>query len=321
MKKAFVVSFEHLPACMLGCYGHQWIETPNFDRLASLSVVFDQHYANDLSSQNSYPWWTGQTIPRAFGTQADENGLRLFENLREQGVQSTLLLESDSESGRNADTRTQEKYFKQFDQMETIVGQNGFKVSEVNTPIAQLIQAALKQLPEWMESPQDQLIWIRSEGVPLLPLAPEFFSTLYLDEVLDQEENEDDLEDKTELTEELDQLDSDESSEADLDVEDWQELVTVVSELFTNPEEWLELEDHERQMARAVYAGYVTLLDQWFGRLLDQLLEYAESQSILLIVTAARGDSELLGPVRQVENWGLFEEATHVSPLDFRFRE
>ncbi|QDT41151.1 Sulfatase [Gimesia alba] len=317
MKKAFVVSFEQLPACMLGCYGHQWIETPNFDRLASLSVVFDQHFANDLSSQNSYPWWTGHTIPCDFGTQTNENDTGLFELLREQRIQSTLLLESDSEAGRNADTRAQETYFNQFDQVETVSGQNGFKVSEVNTPIAQLMQVVLKRLPEWMESSQDQLVWIRSEGVPLLPLAPEFFSTLYLDEVLDQGESEDDFEEKAELAEEFDQLDSDENSESDLDVEDWQELVTVVAELFTNPEEWSELEDHERQMARAVYAGYVTLLDQWFGRLLDQLLDYAESQSILLIVTAARGDSELLGPVRQVENWDLFEEATHVPLLIF----
>lgn len=322
MKKAFVVSFEQLPSCMLGCYGHQWIETPNFDRLASLSVVFDQHFANDLSSQNSCPWWTGQTIPRAFGTQSNEHVATLFEHLREQGVQSTLLLESDSETGRNAITRAQETYFNQFDQVETVSGQNGFKVSEVNTPIAQLMQAALKRLPEWMECSQDQLIWIRSEGVPLLPLAPEFFSTLYLDEVLDQGESEDEPSEEAETLEDLEQFDedfteTDSDSETDLDVEDWQELVTVVAELFTNPEEWSELEDHERQMARVVYAGYVTLLDQWFGRLLDQLLEYAETQSLLLIVTAARGGSELLGPVRQVDNWGLFEETTHVPLLIF----
>ncbi|MCA9015908.1 MAG: sulfatase-like hydrolase/transferase, partial [Planctomycetaceae bacterium] len=323
MKKAFVVSFEQLPACMLGCYGHQWIETPNFDRLASLSVVFDQHFANDLSTHNSYPWWTGQTIPGAFEVQTNENVTTLFKHLKQQGIQSTLLLESDSEAGRNADTRSQEGYFEQFDQVETVTGQNGFKVSEVNTPIAQLMQAALERLPEWMARSEDQLIWIRSEGVPLLPLAPEFFSTLYLDEVLDQGDSDDDLAEEVDASSELDQFDAglltdvDEPSEVDLEEADWQELVTVVAELFTHPEEWSELEDHERQMARAVYAGYVTLLDQWLGRLLDRLLEYAETQSILLIVTAARGGKELLGPVRQVESWGLFEETTHIPLLIF----
>lgn len=322
MKKAFVVSFEQLPACMLGCYGHQWIETPNFDRLAADSIVFDQHFANDLSTQNSYPWWTSQTIPQAFGAQTNANAESLLQKLKEQGVQSTLLLESDSETGRTAGVRAQETWFAQFDQVETVTGQNGFKVSEAETPIAQLMQAALERLPEWMECSQDQLIWIRSEGVPLSPLAPEFFSTLYLDEVLDQGDDDDEITDEAAVSAEIDPLDTgfaetDDDSETDLDADDWQELISVVAELFMNSEEWSELEDHERQMARVVYAGYVTLLDQWFGRLLDRLLEYAETQSILLVVTAARGGNALLGPFRQVENWGLFEETAHIPLLIF----
>jgi len=322
MKKAFVISFEQLPACMLGCYGHQWIETPNLDRLASLSVLFDQHFANDLCmTQNSFPWWTGQTIPQAFEA-AEQSPDSLISHLKKQGIQSTLLLESDSEAGRNSRDRSQETFFEEFDHVETVAGRNGFKVSEEKTPVAQLMQAAIERLPEWMGNSQDQLIWIRSEGVPLEPLAPEFFSTLYLDEVLDQEETEDEDSDEAEFTDEPDVLDAeldlseaderDDHLESDLDAEDWQELIAVVAELFTSPEEWSELDDHERQMARVVYAGYVTLLDQWFGRLLDRILEYAETQPILLIVTAGQGGNELLGPVRQVENWGLFEEISHV---------
>tara|TARA_R110002095_G_scaffold101086_1_gene88850 strand:- start:3268 stop:4683 length:1416 start_codon:yes stop_codon:yes gene_type:complete len=318
MKKAFVISFEQLPACMLGCYGHQWIETPHFDRLASLSVLFDQHFANDLStSQNSFPWWTGQTIPQSLGA-GEQSRDSLMSHLKKQGIKSTLLLESDSETGRNATARAQETYFKEFDHVEAVTGQNGFQVSEAETPVARLVQAAIDRLPEWMADSQDQLIWIRSEGVPLEPLAPEFFSTLYLDEVLDQGADEDELAEETAAAGEPDSFDADDDEEADddletdLDAEDWQELISVVAELFTSPEEWAELDEHERQMARVVYAGYVTLLDQWLGRLLDQLLEYAATQPVLLIVTAARGGNELLGPDRQVENWGLFEEMSHV---------
>jgi len=114
-----------------------------------------------------------------------------------------------------------------------------------------------------------------------------------------QEETEDEDSDEAEFTDEPDVLDAeldlseaderDDHLESDLDAEDWQELIAVVAELFTSPEEWSELDDHERQMARVVYAGYVTLLDQWFGRLLDRILEYAETQPILLIVTAGQG--------------------------------
>lgn len=323
MKKAFVVSFEHLPACMLGCYGHQWIETPNFDRLASLSVLFDQHFANDLcTTQNSFPWWTGQTIPQAFEA-SEPSSDSFIPELKKKGIHSTLLLESDKEAGRNVSARAQEKFFNHFDQVETIAGLNGYDVSEADTPIAKLMQAAIDRLPAWMENSKEQLIWIRSEGVPLEPLAPEFFSTLYLDEVLDQGELEAELANEVEnsadqsIVEDVDAAFSEadesvDSEEADLIEEDWQELITVVSELFLNPEEWAELDDQERLMARAVYAGYVTLLDQWLGRFLDQLLEYAADHQILLIVTAGRGGCELLGPVRQVGNGGLFDETSHV---------
>ncbi|MFK7777828.1 MAG: sulfatase-like hydrolase/transferase [Gimesia sp.] len=323
MKKTFVISFEQLPACMLGCYGHQWIETPNFDRLASISVLFDQHFSNDLcTTRNSFPWWTGQTIPQAFDA-IEQSRNSFISNLKKQGVYSTLLLEADSESGRNASARAQEPFFQEFDQVETVAGLNGYQVRDDETPIAKLMQSAMDQLPGWMENSKDQIIWIRSEGIPLEPLAPEFFSTLYLDEVLDQGELEDEISDGAEISEaqfnadDADAVLSEASEienidEGDLVAEDWQELVTVVSEMFLNPEEWAELDDQERLMARAVYAGYVTLIDHWLGRFLDQLLEYSGTQEILLIVTAARGGNELLAPVRNVENWGLCDETSHV---------
>ncbi|QDT90742.1 sulfatase-like hydrolase/transferase [Gimesia algae] len=314
MKKAFVVSFEHLPACMLGCYGHQWIETPNFDRLASLSVLFDQHFANDLSlTENSFPWWTGQTLPYAYQSGHQQTHCFVTE-LKKQGIDTSLLLEADSDSGRNAAQRSQEPYFSRFDQVHTLTGTNAYQLSEIETPVAKLMQAAVERLPGWMEDSRDQLIWIRSEGVPALPLAPEFFATLYLDEVLDQDVSEEDLE---ETLPDIDTL-SDEVTETELEEEDWQELVSAVAELFISPEEWSELDEQERQMARVVYAGYVTMLDQWFGRFLDRLLEYAESHSILLIVTAAGGGNTLLGPLRKSDMGGLLEESTHVPLMMFR---
>ncbi|QDT25842.1 Sulfatase [Gimesia panareensis] len=322
MKKAFVVSFEQLPAFLLGCYGHQWIETPNFDRLASMSVVFDQHFANDLTTRkNSFPWWTGQTIPGTGGSDANESAC-FVSRLKTRNVKTTLLLETEAATGRTADMRAQEPFFAAFDQVETVTGKNGFEVSEVETPFARLMQTTLEQLPDWMAQPEDQLVWIRSEGVPQTPLVPEFYATLYLDEVLDQgdeAEPEETLTDELPVEPVLTDEDLDEfEDELDLaEEEDWEELIRAVVALFQSPEEWAELDDDERRMARAVYAGYVTLLDQWLGRFLDQLLEYAEQQSVLLIVTAARGSSELLGPVRDVENWGLFEETTHVPLLIF----
>ena len=322
MKKAFVVSFEQLPAFLLGCYGHQWIETPNFDRLASQSVVFDQHFANNLTSQgNTFPWWTGQTVPTQNNSSTSETAC-FVSRLKAQGVLSTLLLETEADVGRTALMREQEPFFDQFDEVESVTGKNGYELSEADSPFARLIQTTLERLPDWMASPDDQLVWLRSEGVPPLPLAPEFYATLYLDEVLDQgDESEEESEFvMDELPLEPVEADSEEELDDALDLEeddDWEELISAVVALFQSPEEWGDLDDDERRMARAVYAGYVTLLDQWLGRFLDSLLEYAEQHSILLIVTAARGSSSLLGPVRDAEDWGLFEETTHVPLLIF----
>ena len=43
---AVVLSLNQLSRRCLGCYGHEWIETPNLDRLASRGVVFDQCYSS-----------------------------------------------------------------------------------------------------------------------------------------------------------------------------------------------------------------------------------------------------------------------------------
>ncbi len=44
--RAIVLSFERLSRRCLGCYGHEWIETPNLDQLATRAVVFDQHFVS-----------------------------------------------------------------------------------------------------------------------------------------------------------------------------------------------------------------------------------------------------------------------------------
>ncbi len=44
--RAIVLSLDQLSRRCLGCYGHEWIETPNLDRLASRGVVFDQCFSS-----------------------------------------------------------------------------------------------------------------------------------------------------------------------------------------------------------------------------------------------------------------------------------
>ena len=43
---ALVVTFDQLPASILGCYGNEWIETPHCDRLAASGLVSDHCWAS-----------------------------------------------------------------------------------------------------------------------------------------------------------------------------------------------------------------------------------------------------------------------------------
>ena len=49
--QVLVLNASSLHLGFLGCYGNGWIATPNLDRFAAESVVFDQHYACDLSCE------------------------------------------------------------------------------------------------------------------------------------------------------------------------------------------------------------------------------------------------------------------------------
>ncbi|MBC7817991.1 MAG: sulfatase-like hydrolase/transferase [Planctomycetaceae bacterium] len=44
--RAIVLALDQLSRRCLGCYGHEWIETPNLDRLAACGTVFDQCFAS-----------------------------------------------------------------------------------------------------------------------------------------------------------------------------------------------------------------------------------------------------------------------------------
>jgi arylsulfatase A-like enzyme len=44
--RILVIEASALHLGFLGCYGNDWVATPNLDRLAAESVVFDQHFAD-----------------------------------------------------------------------------------------------------------------------------------------------------------------------------------------------------------------------------------------------------------------------------------
>lgn len=56
-----IVACNALHLGFLGTYGNAWIETPNIDRLAAEGVVFDFHFADNLTTlPTRRSWWTGR---------------------------------------------------------------------------------------------------------------------------------------------------------------------------------------------------------------------------------------------------------------------
>jgi arylsulfatase A-like enzyme len=84
-----VLAFDRLPAGGLGCYGAGGRLTPAIDRIAAESLVFDRHYADDLSdSPADHAWWSGRP---AFAGESSCRDADLFEACRRGGVTAELI--------------------------------------------------------------------------------------------------------------------------------------------------------------------------------------------------------------------------------------
>ncbi len=91
-----VVSFDRWSLGFLGCYGNPEVQTPSIDKLATRAVVFDQHFAENLSGESdNHAWWTGRfQFPLQLGAQA---ALRpIFGSEKSADLQLRFLLEENS---------------------------------------------------------------------------------------------------------------------------------------------------------------------------------------------------------------------------------
>jgi arylsulfatase A-like enzyme len=86
--KAIVIEVPHLHLGYLGCYGNDWIETPNIDGLAATGVVFDRHYV-DCPKLPLSTSWTGRYVfplPEESRTAPPACPDRLAESLKASNV-------------------------------------------------------------------------------------------------------------------------------------------------------------------------------------------------------------------------------------------
>jgi len=81
---------DHLHAGYLGAYGNSWIATPQFDRLAGESLLFDQAYIDHANLARQYQaFWQGWPGAQPHPPAADRPDL--FSLLGGRGIQSLLI--------------------------------------------------------------------------------------------------------------------------------------------------------------------------------------------------------------------------------------
>ncbi len=280
-KKAIVLTFDRLPLRFLGCYGNPWIETPNFDRLAARSVVFDQHFAENVDpTAASHAWFNGcYQFPRS--RQRQQKQPSIAEMLRDTGITTRLV--SEQTHGQAASMRPR------FNQITEVIGRDGLEIDHADTPFGKLMDQAvgcLKALSCDDRTPW--LLWLQSRGVPVPWIAPEAFATLYFDELAGR---------KLGTTgPDFEIADLSHTDTAQFDASD--EFILSGGRIGLGPDraensvlDKCNLSDAEWRVSRAVYAGYVTLLDFWLGRLLDEIEQTIQNEELLFIVTADRGES------------------------------
>ena len=84
--KALVIVANGWNVGWLGCYGNEWLSTPNLDRLAAESIVFDQHFAVHPGSRD---WFRSLASGRyEFSAGASPS---LFHALRQSGIRTVRV--------------------------------------------------------------------------------------------------------------------------------------------------------------------------------------------------------------------------------------
>jgi arylsulfatase A-like enzyme len=303
---AIVLSFDRLPVGFLSCYGNNWIATPNFDRLAFQSTVFDQHFADSPSAHaNCSSWWTGRY---GWRSKHDEfNGLSLPKFFSDRGISFRLLFETN---GVPVD-----KPASAFpiDHAELVPGEDGIDVDPEQTPFFRLVARAQRDVRLLRTSRREPwLLWLKSRGIPTPWLAPRNFASQFLDLADEQEDVETEVDEDS-----CDVVAEEDGAVVELSGEQFDDLLRGMAQL---PEERADrdaLSSIDRGLVRRVCGGYVALLDAALGRLLEQVDHDVATSPTLLVVTAGQGLT-VREPGKLRNECDLLAEETVHSPLFIR---
>ena len=292
--KAIVLSFERLPARFLGCYGNDRVQTPQWDRLASLATVFDHCLSSSPEPDRLNDWWTGC---HHTGGRVVPAGPNLVDVLRTAGVHTRLVYESPS--------RLADDGCPAFDSRTRVEGISGADAEDFETPFAQLVAEGCRQLQTGQNGDAGELLWLHSQAVPVPWIPPQEYAAPYFQDVPDDEDHDETTEDADDGPADINPAAS-ETDDAPRELLDFERFICSGGRL-SGGDAWAAtgLSPADWCMSRAAYAGYVSLIDGYLGTLLDAILE--SSERLLLIVTSACGQR-----LRNPEAW----PEAHVGPRE-----
>lgn len=281
--KAIVFVLRGCPAGWLGTYGNEWVGTPNLDRFAAESVVFDRHISDRPEPNAASAAWFG----RAQGVNPG-----VLEVLRAANVRTVLV------RANHPDTDGPDWFYAGWAEVFDARPQ-----AEDKSPLEALIRT-LPQILDQVAAGPDALLWIEIDR--LLPPwdVPQDVFDAYLGADADDEEEkygpdevdeEDDEDDKDDETEEED--DGTEVSQED-DAEE--EPVAAESPApnppptippwFDPPTGPFDRSDPDAwEWLHNSFAAVVTALDAELGAIFDQLRARGFDQSATWLLTSDFG--------------------------------
>ncbi len=304
-----VIISDSFRADHLGCYGNDWIRTPNLDRFAAESALFTHCYPENIPTGPARrTWFTGKySFPLPGGQIPDEEDLRLAEYLWDKEFVSAMITDVYHFH------KPKSEFMRGFDTVQFIRGQEGdpfvmdesVKVdmkkyhkdrdeSERSVKFAGQTEQYLRNRAHWRSQEDYYVAQVVKAGMNWLEAASRKNNNFLWLDIFDPHEPWDPPKEYADLY---------------YPGYEGKEIINPVGGCV---EGYLEPEELKR--IQALYAGEVTFVDKWIGIFLDYLRNAGFFDDSIIIFTSDHG--EPLGDhgfVRKSRMW-LYEDLMH-TPL------
>lgn len=300
---AVVLSFQQLPLKLLSAYGSELGQTPHFDRMATHGVLFDQHFADDLGeTRTRHAWWDGMTATRAESSPASA---RLPTICSKSDVQCHLVSDCQPADWDVAPQGWKTTYLEN-------------QTDSATEGLGQLFDAALTTIDQLRQDRQSAVVWIHSEEMPSFPIPSMEFLELYLNELPQLAEVEEEF---AETNAEEQNARDDEGDQADLLAEQITLAFGLIEETLSLLSEGVaELEAIHFKTINVLAAARLSEWDHALGQFYEQLTDDLDAGRMMFLLTSDGGLSLFESQVtqqleRQHQVGPLQEESVHLPLL------